>query len=144
MNPETFIEQLDDAQIVDAIAQAELQTSGEIRVCVSHRKPDDALAAARQRFRKLGMEQTRLRNGVLIYFIPRSQKFAVWGDTGVHARCGDDYWKGLVEEMAPLLQQGLYTNAIVLAVRRVGEVLARHFPPIPDDRNELPNQVVRD
>jgi uncharacterized membrane protein len=26
----------------------------------------------------------------------------------------------------------------------VGEVLASHFPPEPDDRNELPDSIIRD
>ena len=144
MKPHELIEKLDDARIVEAIATAERTTSGEIRVCVSHRRRDDALDAARRRFHKLGMERTRQRNAVLIFFVPRTRQFAVWGDLGVHARCGDDFWRGIVGEMIPLLKEGRFTEAVVLAVGKVGEVLARHFPPEPEDRNELPNWVVSD
>ena len=144
MKPHELIGKLDDARIVEAIAAAERKTSGEIRVCVSHWRRDDALAAARRRFHKLGMERTRQRNAVLIFFVPRTRQFAVWGDLGVHARCGDDFWKGIVGEMIPLLKEGRFTEAVVLAVGKVGEVLARHFPPEPEDRNELPNRVVSD
>ncbi len=144
MKPHELIGKLNEARVVEAIAAAERRTSGEIRVCVSHRRRTDALAAARDRFRKLGMERTRQRNGVLLFFAPHTQQFAVWGDSGVHARCGDDFWKGIVAEMTPLLKEGRFTDAVVLAVGKVGEVLARHFPPEPDDRNELPNPVVGD
>ena len=144
MKPRELIEKLDDALIVEAIAAAERKTSGEIRVCVSHRRRDDALAAAQRRFQKLGMERTRQRNAVLIFFVPRTRQFAVWGDTGVHARCGDDFWRGIVVEMTPLLKAGRFTDAVVLAVRRMGELLASHFPPEPEDRNELPDKVVEE
>ncbi len=142
MKPHELIGKLNEARVVEAIAAAERRTSGEIRVCVSQRRRTDALAAARDRFRKLGMERTRQRNGVLLFFAPRTQQFAVWGDSGVHAQCGDDFWPGIVAEMTPLLKEGRFTDAVVLAVGKVGEVLARHFPPEPDDRNELPNPVV--
>ena len=144
MKPHELIEKLDEERIVQAIAAAERMTSGELRVCISHRHRDDALAAAQQRFQKLGMERTRHRNGVLIFFVPRTRQFAVWGDGAVHARCGDDFWKGMVGEMTSLLKEGGFTDAVVLAVTRVGEVLARHFPPEPVDRDELSNRVARD
>ena len=144
MNPNELIEKLDDARIAASIAEAERQTSGEIRVCVSHRRRDDALNAARRRFQKLGMERTRHRNAVLIFFAPLTQQFAVWGDVGVHARCGADCWQGIVGEMSPLLKEGRFTDAVVLAVQRVGAQLARHFPHEAGDINELPNKVVED
>ena len=144
MKPHELIEKLNEPRIAEAIAAAERTTSGEIRVCVSHRQRTDALAAAQARFRKLGMEQTRQRNAVLIFFVPRTQQFAVWGDIGVHARCGEEFWREMVAEMTSLLKAGCYTEAIVFAVTKVGEVLARHFPPEPGDLNELSNRVVRD
>jgi uncharacterized membrane protein len=144
MKPNELIGKLDEEQIVEAIVAVERTTSGELRVCVSHRRRTDALAAAQARFRKLGMERTRHRNGVLIFFVPHTQQFAVWGDTGVHARCGEEFWKGMVAEMTSLLKAGRFTDAIVFAVKNVGEVLARHFPSEPGDRNELSNRVVRD
>jgi len=143
MNAEDFLKQLDDARIVAAIARAEKKTSGEIRVCVSRRQRKDGLAAAQRRFAKLEMHRTRERNGVLIYFAPGTQQFAVWGDIGVHEKCGDDSWQDVVGEMAPLLRAGRYTDAVVLAVEKVGSVLAEHFPRRPDDRNELPNTLIR-
>jgi uncharacterized membrane protein len=45
--------------------------------------------------------------------------------------------------MSELLKQGQFTEAIVSAVGKVGDVLAEHFPNDPDDRDELPNEVVR-
>ena len=141
MRPKQFIEQLDEAQIVAAIAKAERKTSGEIRVCVSHRKREDALAAAQRRFSKLGMARTRQRNAVLIYFAPQARKFAIWGDVGVHEKCGQAFWNDLASAMGHLLKQGQFTEAVVATVKQVGDALAKDFPPVADDRNELPDKV---
>ena len=131
MKPHDFIESLEEDRIVRAIAEAERKTSGEIRVCISHRRRIDALDAARKRFEKLGMERTRLRNAVLLFFVPSTRQFAVWGDSGVHAKCGETFWNGIVGEMSPLLKSGRGTDAVILAVSRIGDVLAQHFPPDP-------------
>ena len=143
MKPEEFLNQLDDARIVASIGEAERQSSGEIRVYVSHKIREDALAAAYVRFQKLGMVRTRQRNAVLIYFAPRTRQFAIVGDTGVHQKCGDDFWQGISAAMSAQLRQGKFTEAIVDAIQKTGALLAQHFPRDPDDRNELPNEIVR-
>ena len=144
MKPGEFLDQLDDAKIVAAIGEAEHQSSGEIRVYVSHKKREDALAAAHIRFQKLGMTRTRQRNAVLIYFAPLTRQFAIVGDTGIHQKCGDDFWQGISTAMSAQLKQGKFTEAIVDAIQKTGALLAQHFPRDPDDRNELPNEVERD
>jgi uncharacterized membrane protein len=144
MKPKHFIDQLDDARIVAAIAAAEQNTSGEIRVYVSHKQPHDTLAAARARFLALGMHRTRDRNAVLIYLVPRAQHFALWGDAALHEKCGESFWTDLTAAMTPLFKQGDLTQAVEHAVKEVGAALARHFPRRPDDTNELPDNVVRD
>jgi uncharacterized membrane protein len=144
MKPKDLISRLDDRRIVDAIAAAERSTSGEIRVCISQHPQPDALSAARRQFCRLKMERTKRRNGVLIYFVPHTRQFAVWGDVAVHEKGGDDLWREVVTGMTPMLKEGKYTEAVVFSVQRVGEVLARHFPPDPADRNELPDRLSRD
>lgn len=144
MKPQAFLAQLDEKTLLAAIAQAEQTTSGEIRVYVSHRERSDPLPHARERFVKLGMTKTRERNAVLIYLAPLSHSYAIVGDTGVHQKCGEEFWVGVAARMKPALSAGRFTEAIVAAVAEVGAVLARHFPRQPDDRNELPDQILHD
>ena len=144
MKAKDFIAKLDDDKIVAAIADAEKKTSGEIRVYVSSREREDAMAAARARFAKLGMTKTRQRNGVLIYFVPLTQKFAIVGDTGIHEKCGQAFWDDVRDGMAQSLKQEQFTEAIILAVQKTGALLAKYFPPEPGDINELPNEVLKD
>lgn len=144
MRPKDFISGLDEARIVDAIAEAEGKSSGEIRVYVSHRRRTDPLVFAQKRFLELGMTKTRHRNAVLIYLVPRTRQFAIVGDAGVHEKCGDAFWQQVGARMSDLLKQGRFTEAIIEAIQKVGETLARHFPRGSDDQNELPDQMVRD
>jgi uncharacterized membrane protein len=144
MKSKVFISELDDAKIVDAIAKAELQSSGEIRVFISEHEIPDALAEAKRQFTALGMEKTALRNAVLIYIAPKSQTFAVVGDSGVHAKCGDGFWDATATQMRALLKEGKFTEALLAGIRSIGNVLKEHFPGAKDDRNELPNEIEGD
>lgn len=144
MKHQELINQLDEAKIVAAIAAAEGRTSGEIRVHVTHHQVTDALARARLHFIKLGMEKTRQRNAVLIYLAPRSQQFAIVGDTGVDEKCGDAFWREVAAAMEKLLRNGQFTDAVLAGVERVGALLAAQFPRLPGDINELPDGIVRD
>jgi uncharacterized membrane protein len=141
MTPKIFINKLDDAKIVAAIDQAEKQTSGEIRVYISTDEVTDPLVAAQQHFTRMGMEKTAQRNAVLFYIAPKCQRFAIVGDSGVHAKCGQDFWNATAEQMRALLKQDRYTEALITGIQNITAILAKHFPCPPDDRNELPNQI---
>ncbi len=144
MRTREFLGKLDHAKIVAAIQAAEAQTSGEIRVYLQRGGlPGEALPAAQQQFQKLQMEKTAERNGVLIFVAPRAQKFAVVGDEGVHAKCGEVYWRELVEGMRAHFQKENFTEALVGAIEQTGALLTRHFPRSGDaNPNELPDEIV--
>ena len=142
MKAKEFISQLDEARIVAAIVEAEKQTSGEIRVYVSHRAHANALAFARRRFHQLGMTKTRQRNAVLLYLAPRTRQFAIIGDDGVHEKCGDAFWQEVSADLSAGMRQGDFTAAILQTIQKIGALLAAHFPPAPGDQNELPNAII--
>ena len=144
MKPHHFLQAVDHEKIVAAIAAAEKRTSAPVRVYVSHRKRVDALAFANRRFLKLKMDRTPLRNAVMIFLAPRTHKFAVVGDVAVHAKCGDGFWRSVVAAMEPLLKGGDFTEAIVVGVTNVADVLAEHFPPLSRDRNDLSDAVMEE
>jgi len=144
MRHRRFIDTLAHERIHAAIREAEQKTSGEIRVMVSHKPAPHPVAAAQQAFLRLGMQQTKHRNAVLIFVAPRSRTFAVIGDEAVHARCGDDFWRELADAMTGYFKRGEYTDGILHGIRRAGELLAAHFPRAPDDQNELSDDVVED
>jgi uncharacterized membrane protein len=139
-----FFSKLDSKRIVDAIGRAEAGTSGEIRVHVTRREPEDIESRARERFQKLGMTKTAERNAVLFYIAPRVQKFQILGDTGVHEKCGDGFWKETAEELSQAFRKGDFSGGLVAGIEKIGTVLKEHFPSRADDRNELPDRVTED
>lgn len=144
MHEKEFLKHLRHEDIVAAIHEAEQLTSGEIRVFISRKEIQDPVAAAQEVFVHLGMEKTRERNGVLIFVAPRARKFAVIGDEGVHAKCGDAFWQELAKAMTDHFRKSEFTPGIIHGVKRAGELLAQHFPHRSDDRNELPDDIAHD
>ena len=128
MHPKTFAKHLQHDSIVAAIRDTEHQTSGEIRVSISHKHIDDALAAAQAEFLRLGMNKSKERNGVLIFVAPRAHKFAVVGDEAVHSKCGNTFWRQLADAMTGYFRQSEFTPGIIHGVQKAGELLAEHFP----------------
>lgn len=139
-----FFSKLDSDRIVGAIADAEKRSSGEIRVHITRRKPSNLEERARRRFELLGMTRTAERNGVLIYIAPKLRRFQILGDSGIHEKCGDDFWKETAAAMEERFRRGEFTEGLVHGIGKVGEVLAAHFPRGSGARNELPDEVTED
>jgi uncharacterized membrane protein len=146
VNVKSFLGAVDNEKVVSAIREAEARSAGEVKVHVSSQTVDDAEKAAAAQFEALGMTATRDRNGVLLYIAPRSQKFAIVGDTGIHARCGTDFWRDVAAAMSEEFRAGHFTEGIVKGVTKAGDALALHFPRSTDrpDVNELPDHVSED
>jgi uncharacterized membrane protein len=128
MHPKKLINQLPHDTIVGAIREAEQKTSGEIRVLISHKSVADPVAEAQKEFVRLGMANSPEKNGVLIFVAPRTHKFAVIGDSAVHAKCGDLFWQELAKAMTEYFRKSEFTEGIIHGVRKAGELLSEHFP----------------
>jgi uncharacterized membrane protein len=143
MRAKEFVSRLDHERIVQAIRDAEAKTSGEIRVYIQRGKLSrDALTSAQEQFQRLGMQNTRDRNGVLIFVAPRAHQFALVGDEGIHRKCGDELWQSVVAKMGDHFRSERFSDALVDAIHDVGAVLAKHFPRRGNDSNELPDAVI--
>lgn len=144
MKARDFLNELRHDEIVAAIQKAEQKTSGEIRVFISRHEPEDAIAAAQTQFTQLGMDKTAERNGVLIFVAPRVRKFAIIGDTAVHEHCGNPFWEAVAAAITGEFKQGRFTEGILHAIHKAGELLAQQFPGKPGNKNELPDDVEHD
>lgn len=132
----------DDLEAIRAaVAAAERQTAGEIRVHLERRAVGDVLAHARRVFHALGMHRTRHRASVLLYLAVDDRKFAIVGDDGVHARVGYRLWDSVRDELQRELRAGRTRDGVIATVAEIGRALAAHFPPRPDETNELPDAV---
>jgi len=144
MKASEFLNRLEHDAIVKEIGGAETKTRGEIRVFISRKETKDAVAAAEKMFHHLGMQKSPERNGVLLFVAPRVRKFAVIGDSAVHERCGDQFWKEVAHEMSLHFGRGEFTEGIIHGVRRAGKLLADHFPRYAGDKKQPPGDVGHD
>ena len=129
-------------RIKAAIEEAELNTSGEIRVHLeNHCKTENVLDRAAQMFAQLNMHKTEARNGVLIYMAVKDHKFAIIGDAGINAKVEEGFWDITKEKMLKHFKSGDLTQGLVEGVLCAGERLKEHFPYQKDDKNELSDDI---
>ncbi len=144
MRTKEFLRKLEHDRIVEAIREQEARSSGQIGLYIQRGElSGDPVEAAQKRFQKSGMHKTRHRNAVLIFVAPRAHKFAVVGDEAVHSRCGNDLWNRIVQKMAEHFKQERFSDAMIDAIRDIGQVLAEQFPRTGGEKNELPDDVVQ-
>lgn len=130
--------------IVQSIRDAEKETSGEVRIFVESKCSFiDPLDRAKEIFTKFKMEKTEHRNGVLFYIALKDRQLAIYGDTGIHQKTGDDYWKAAVDNMLSHFNKENYAEGIASCVSMIGKALQQHFPYNKDvDKNELPDEII--
>ena len=131
----------DQEAIVQAIRDAEKDTSGEVRVHIDKKCPGDVLDRAAYWFGKLNMHQTELRNGVLFYLATNDRKFAILGDAGINAKVPEGFWDDIKSHMLLHFQKGDFVSGLVEGIRESGNQLKSHFPYQSDDVNELPDEI---
>lgn len=124
-----------------AIAQAEKNTSGEIRVHIDKNCKEEPLKRAIALFSELKMHETAQKNGILIYIALNDHKLAILGDEGINAVVPDHFWDDERDRMISYFKNGQFTEGLIEGIRMVGEQLKNAFPYQADDINELDNEV---
>lgn len=136
-----LLTQAEQAEIVDAVKQAEAKTSGEIKVHVEARCTVDPMDRAKKVFSQLGLHKTAERNGVLIYVALRDKRFAILGDSGIDAKVPQNFWTSTAALMQQAFAAGKMTAGIAAGVAEAGTQLALYFPHQANDTNELDDSI---
>lgn len=141
MSVENFFSSEEKKRITDAIAEAEKNTSGEIRLHAEGHCKIDVLDRAAYVFKKLDMHETEQRNGVLFYLAVHDRKFAIIGDAGINRVVPSDFWNEIKETMLGYFKEGKFTDGLTKGILMAGEQLKANFPFHKDDVNELSNEI---
>jgi len=141
MKASTFFSKEQQAQILAAVKEAEMETSGEIRVHIESSLNGDVLDRAAWLFKKLGMHKTTERNGVLFYLAVNDRKFAIIGDAGINAKVPAGFWDDISELLKKNFKEGKFTEGLSEGILLAGKHLKMHFPHKLDDVNELPDEI---
>src|SRR6478736_1647258 len=137
----TFFSEQEQAAIVDAIKEAEKNTSGEVQVHLENHCKEDVLDRAAEVFKILKMHETKLRNGVLFYLAIKDKKFAILGDAGINSKVPDHFWDDIKLMMQNKFKEGKFKDGLCQGILKAGEQLKTHFPYSKDDINELSDDI---
>lgn len=137
------------AAIEQAIAKSEATHRGEIRFAAEGALDGRALfvgQSARERaievFSQLRVWDTEENNGVLVYLLAADHDIEIVADRGINAKVAHGEWERICRGIESALARGALEAAIVDGVKEVSLLLARHYPPRPGGRNELPDEPV--
>jgi len=138
---EDFLTKEEEQEIVEAIRMAEKETSGEIRVHIEKTTSKVPFDRALEVFHLLKMDETELKNGVLIYLAVDDHKFVICGDKGIDDLVEDDFWDSTKEVMATQFKAGNFKQGLIEGITKAGAQLQKHFPFGEGDTNELSNEI---
>lgn len=141
---DTLLNASDNQLLVEAIQLAEKNTSGEIRVYVESKLgKGDALSRATEIFFKHKMNETKDRNGVLVYVAVNDKKLAIYADQGIYDKMGIEFWYSQVQEMTGHFKQMNYVVGISTVIKEIGNALSANFPyDGATDTNELSDEIM--
>ena len=138
---EDFLTKEEEQEIVEAIRMAEKETSGEIRVHIEKTTSKVPFDRALEVFHELRMDQTELKNGVLIYLAVKNHKFVICGDKGINEVVPKGFWDSTKEAMAAQFKIGNFKQGLIDGITKAGEQLQHYFPFENGDTNELSNEI---
>jgi uncharacterized membrane protein len=133
-------------KIADTIAEAERTTSGEIRVSIRKRRAwkERSLTLheyALKNFYELGMDKTKRKSGVLLFFSLSERAFRIVADEGINKKVSDKYWNELAASLTSHFKEKNFCHGICMIVQEIGRTLSREFPRHTNDTDELTNDV---
>jgi uncharacterized membrane protein len=138
---EDFLTASEEQDIVNAILEAEKNTSGEIRVHIEAHTSKDHYERAKEVFHLLKMDNTKQENGVLIYVAVNDKKFVICGDKGINAVVPKDFWQSTKNAIQLHFEKGEFKIGLMAGIKKAGEELNSHFPWHSNDTNELSNEI---
>lgn len=140
-NARQILNNEEDHRVVEAIRQAELNTSGEIKVHIENHCRGDVEERSLFVFNRLKLNETKLRNGVLIYLAVKDRKFAILGDEGINNVVEDGFWNDVKDLMQSRFKESRIAEGLEEGIMRCGEKLKTFFPYQSNDINEISDEI---
>ena len=138
---ESFLTTEQEISVINAIKVAEKNTSGEIRIHLENNTKKPSLAHSKEVFLYLKMDNTKDRNGVLIYVGVANKQIAILGDKGINNAVPDMFWDSVRDIVLDKFKIGDYTEGLKLGIIEAGNKLKQFFPYQKNDNNELDDSI---
>ena len=139
----------DRIQIAKAVQHAEKGHVGEIQVVIEGHIPcsqayhQNTRLRAQQLFAELGVWDTELNSGVLLYLNLCERKVEIVIDRGLKNATQAETWNEICQNIIVNLTQKQYLRAVTEGVDDIGQVLNQYYVESDlHDQNELPNEPI--
>jgi uncharacterized membrane protein len=136
-----FFSAEEQQEILAAIARAEQNTSGEIRLHLEDFCRKDPMVRAAEVFTSLKMHKTEKHNGVLFYLAVVDHKFAVIADSGINKVVADGFWEEIIQVITSHFKTQEFSKGLAAGILMAGEALKTYFPFLTNDKNELSDDI---
>ena len=144
-----FFNQQDQHAIAQAVAAAEQGHVGEIQVVIEGHMPAreayylDTRGRAKQLFAELGVWDTELNSGVLLYLNLCERKVEIVIDRGLKNATQTETWNKICQNIVVTLTQKEYLRAVIGGVNEIGQVLDQYYVKLDiNEQNELSNEPI--
>lgn len=107
-----------------------------------HIKHARASRLAKAQFYLQGVHVTHDRSGVLFFVSLAEHYVEIVADRGIHEKLGEAHWQGIIRTFVEHVQKGQVVEGFVAAISACGEAMAQHYPPDPDNTDELPGGLI--
>lgn len=92
---------------------------------------------------KVGAERrTHGRTGILIYLSLAERRAEIVADKTIAGKVPAEVWGDAMAAMLAQLARDRLADGLIVAIGKVGAVLAEHVPRAADDQNELPDRLI--
>lgn len=97
---------------------------------------------ALKQFLARGLQLTRGRTGVLVHVSVEDHVVEVIADAGIYAKVDPELWGEAAAALLAGLERGDAAGGFEAAIAMIGDILAAHVPPCPDNPDEIPNRLL--
>ena len=141
---ENFLSSQEELEIIASIREVETKTSGEIRVHIESSTKLPIEKRAQEVFHALKMDNTTLKNGVLIYVAVENRAFGIYGDRGINNVVPSLFWTNTRDAIQNHFTTHNFAKGIICGIKTAGLVLEQYFPWHHSDQDELSNNISKD
>ena len=144
-----YFNKQDRMHIANAVQQAEKGHVGEIQVVIEGHIPcsqayhQNTRLRAQQLFAELGVWDTELNSGVLLYLNLCERKVEIVIDRGLKNATQAETWNEICQNIVVTLAQKQYLRAVIEGVNEIGQVLDQYYVKTDlQDQNEISNEPI--
>jgi putative membrane protein len=131
-------------QIAAFVVLAIILSLPQVKLLVVPRsvKREAVRTLAMQQFLAHGLHMTEARTGVLLFVALAERRAEIIADTGIASKVDAGVWEAAMDQLITEIRAGRLADGLTGAIAAVGETLARHAPRLPNDKNELSDDLI--